>query len=93
MAKKYYEDLVNAINANPNSKKLLEKTKNLLTKNFIICSIIGIVAVYIFFNLINFFFKLPFIIIFGLLIGYILNILYAKYEQLNNLKNLTKNIK
>ena len=93
MTKKYYEDLVNAIDASPKSKKLLKKIKKLMTKNFIICSIIGIIAVYRFFNLINFFFKLPFIILFGLFIGYILNILYTKYQHLNNLKNLTIKIK
>ena len=82
MPKKYYEDLLNAVDASPNAHKLFDKMKKMLTKNFIICSVIGIILVYIFFNLINFFFKLPFIIVFGLCIGYILDILYKKYKQL-----------
>ena len=89
MAKKYYEELINAIGISPSSNKLIEKLKKMLTKNFIIFSVIGIVCVYIFFHLINFFFKLPFIIIFGVLIGYILNILYAKYSQFKKLRSFS----
>ena len=61
------------------------KNKNLrnklLTKNFLIFAVIGIIISYIFFTMLSFLLRTPFIIIFGLILGYGMNSLYLSSKK------------
>lgn len=66
----------NILNFTKNNSSSIQKIKKIFDKNFVIFSIIGIIISYLFFSVLSILFKTPFIIIFGIFLGYLMNKLY-----------------
>lgn len=66
------------------SVDLRNKVKGFITSRLLIFLIVGIIISFIFFSILSFLFKTPFIIVVGLLIGYSLFKMYEKYESFRN---------
>lgn len=55
----------------------LDKARKIFNKNFVIFMILGIIVSYIFFSILSVLFRTPFIIIFGIFLGYMFDKLYT----------------
>lgn len=80
MIKKYMDMMKNytkTVNVN-------KKIKEIVTSRLLIFLVAGIIISFIFFSILSFLFKTPFIIVVGLLIGYSLFKMYEKYESFRN---------
>ena len=80
MVKKYMDMIKNYVD----TVDLHNKVKGFVTSRLLIFLIAGIIISFIFFSILSFLFKTPFIIVVGLLIGYSLFKMYEKYESFRN---------
>lgn len=62
----------------------LDKARKIFNKNFVIFMILGIIVSYVFFSILSVLFKTPFIIIFGIFLGYIFDKLYSQGMTIQN---------
>jgi hypothetical protein len=68
----------------------LDKARKIFNKNFVIFMILGIIVSYVFFSILSVLFKTPFIIIFGIFLGYIFDKLYSQGVTINRLMSKKK---
>ena len=59
-----------------NIREVKDYAMNMYSSKLILFLIVGIIISFIFFNILSFLFKTPFIIVFGLIIGYIMYKMY-----------------
>jgi len=55
----------------------LDKARKIFNKNFVIFMILGIIVSYMFFSILSVLFRTPFIIIFGIFLGYMFDKMYS----------------
>ena len=65
----------------------LDKARKIFNKNFVIFMIIGIIVSYVFFSILAVLFKTPFIIIFGIFLGYMFDKMYSSGINIPFLKS------
>ena len=68
----------------------LDKARKIFNKNFVIFMILGIIVSYVFFSILSVLFKTPFIIIFGIFLGYIFDKLYSQGVTINSFMSQKK---
>ena len=56
----------------------LDKARKIFNKNFVIFMILGIIVSYMFFSILSVLFRTPFIIIFGIFLGYMFDKMYSQ---------------
>ena len=68
----------------------LDKARKIFNKNFVVFMILGIIVSYVFFSILSVLFKTPFIIIFGIFLGYIFDKLYSQGVTINSFMSKKK---
>jgi hypothetical protein len=68
----------------------LDKARKIFNKNFVVFMILGIIVSYIFFSILSVLFKTPFIIVFGIFLGFVFDKLYSQKTLINKFSKFFK---